>query len=83
MGEGFGALLEVWGTPLGPFSESFEFKKKMELVEISIQMQIYAIRGELVCCHWLLVNQFLDKIKKEMSFIEKEGGHYKEEADCP
>jgi hypothetical protein len=45
MGEGSGALLEVWGTPLGPFSESFEFKKKMELVEISIQMQIYAIRG--------------------------------------
>jgi hypothetical protein len=28
MGEGSGALLEVWGTPLGPFSESFEFKKK-------------------------------------------------------
>jgi hypothetical protein len=36
MGEGFGALLEVWGTPLGPFSESFEFKKKTELVQISI-----------------------------------------------
>jgi hypothetical protein len=45
MGEGSGALLEVWGTPLGPFSESFEFKKKMELVEILIQMRIYAIEG--------------------------------------
>jgi hypothetical protein len=28
MGEGSGALLDVWGTPLGPFSERFEFKKK-------------------------------------------------------
>jgi hypothetical protein len=36
MSEGSGALLEVWGTPLGPFSESFEFKKKTELVQISI-----------------------------------------------
>jgi hypothetical protein len=45
MGEGFGALLEVWGTPLGPFSKSFEFKKKMELVQISIQMQIYVVGG--------------------------------------
>jgi hypothetical protein len=45
MGEGSRALLEVWGTPLGPFSKSFEFKKKTELVEISIQMRIYAVRG--------------------------------------
>jgi hypothetical protein len=45
MGEGFGALLEVWGTPLGPFSESFELKKKTELVRISIQMWIYAVGG--------------------------------------
>jgi hypothetical protein len=45
MGEGSGELLEVWGTPLGPFSESFEFKKKMELVQISIQMRIYAVGG--------------------------------------
>jgi hypothetical protein len=30
------ALLKVWGTPLGPFSESFEFKNKMELVQVSI-----------------------------------------------
>jgi hypothetical protein len=37
---------------------------------------------EPVRCHRLLVNQFLDKIKKEMSFIKK-GGHYKEEADHP
>jgi hypothetical protein len=36
MGEGSGALLEVWGTLLGSFSESFEFKKKTELVQISI-----------------------------------------------
>jgi hypothetical protein len=45
MGEGSRALLKVWGTPLGPFSESFEFKKKKELVQISIQMRIYAVGG--------------------------------------
>jgi hypothetical protein len=28
---------------------------------------------ELVRCHRLLVNQLLDKIKKEMSFIKKKG----------
>jgi hypothetical protein len=38
MGEGSGALLKVWGTLLDPFSESFEFKKKIELVQILIQM---------------------------------------------
>jgi hypothetical protein len=27
------------------FSESFEYKKKMELVQISIQMRIYVVRG--------------------------------------
>jgi hypothetical protein len=43
MGEGSRVLLEVWGTP---FSESFEFKKKMELVQISIQMRIYAVGGK-------------------------------------
>jgi hypothetical protein len=43
MGEGSRALLEVWGTSLGPFSKSFEFKKKSELVQISIQMWIYAV----------------------------------------
>jgi hypothetical protein len=45
MGESSGALLEVWGTPLGLFSESFEFKKKTELVQVSIQMRIYAVGG--------------------------------------
>jgi hypothetical protein len=33
-------------------------------------------------CHWLLVNQFLNKIKKR-NFIHKKGGHYKGEADRP
>jgi hypothetical protein len=45
MGEGSGALLEVWGTLLGLFLESFELKKKTELVQISIQKRIYAVRG--------------------------------------
>jgi hypothetical protein len=45
MGGGSGALLEVWKTPLDLFSESFEYKKKTELVQIMIQMRIYAIGG--------------------------------------
>jgi hypothetical protein len=45
MGGGSKALLEVWRAPLDLFSESFEYKKKTELVQILIQMQIYAIEG--------------------------------------
>jgi hypothetical protein len=40
MGGGSGALLEVRRTPLDLFSESFKFKKKPELVQISIQTRI-------------------------------------------
>jgi hypothetical protein len=45
MGGGSEALLEVWRALLDLFSESFEYKKKIELVQISIQMRIYAIGG--------------------------------------
>jgi hypothetical protein len=45
MGRGSEALLEVWGAPLGLFSESFKYKRKMKLVQILIQMRIYAIGG--------------------------------------
>jgi hypothetical protein len=45
MGGGSEALLEVWRAPLDLFSKSLEYKKKMELVQISIQMRIYAIGG--------------------------------------
>jgi hypothetical protein len=45
MDGGSEALLKVWRAPLGLFSESFEYKKKMKLVQISIQMQIYAVGG--------------------------------------
>jgi hypothetical protein len=31
------------------------------------------LEEEPVCCHRLLVNRFLDKIKKEISFIKKKG----------
>jgi hypothetical protein len=37
-------LLEVWKASLNLFSGSFEYKEKMELVEISIR--IYAIGEE-------------------------------------
>jgi hypothetical protein len=47
MGEGSGALLNIWGTSLGSFSESFEFKKKTELVQISIQMRICIVGGRV------------------------------------
>jgi hypothetical protein len=45
MGGGSKVLLVVSRAPLDLFSESFEYKKKTELVQISIQMRIYAIRG--------------------------------------
>jgi hypothetical protein len=45
MDGGSEALLKVWRAPLDLFSESFEYKKKMKLVQISIQMQIYAVGG--------------------------------------
>jgi hypothetical protein len=43
MGGGSEALLKVWRAPLDLFSESFKYKKKTELVQISIQMWIYAV----------------------------------------
>jgi hypothetical protein len=45
MGGGSEALLNVWRTLLDLFSESFEYKNKTELVQISIQMRIYAVGG--------------------------------------
>jgi hypothetical protein len=38
-------LLEVWRAPLDLFSESFKYKKKIELLQILIQMRIYAVGG--------------------------------------
>jgi hypothetical protein len=45
MGGGSEVLLKVWRAPLDLFSESFEYKKKTELVQISIQMWIYSVGG--------------------------------------
>jgi hypothetical protein len=45
MGRGSEALLKVWRAPLDLFPESFEYKKKTELVQISIQMRIYVVGG--------------------------------------
>jgi hypothetical protein len=45
MGGGSEALLKVWRALLDLFSESFKYKKKTELVQISIQMRIYSIGG--------------------------------------
>jgi hypothetical protein len=45
MGGGSEALLEVWRAPLDLFSESFEYKKKMKLVQILIQMWVYVVGG--------------------------------------
>jgi hypothetical protein len=38
-------LLKVWRAPLDLFSESFKYKKKIELLQILIQMRIYAVGG--------------------------------------
>jgi hypothetical protein len=83
MGEGSGALLEVWGTPLGPFSKSFEFKKKTELVQISIQMRIYAVAGRASALPLAPGESVLDKIKKEMSLIKKKGVIKKKKSIAP
>jgi hypothetical protein len=45
MGGGSEALLKVWRVLLDLLLENFEYKKKMELVQISIQTQIYAVGG--------------------------------------
>jgi hypothetical protein len=47
MGGGSGTLLKIRRTPLDLFPESFEFKQKAELVQISIQTQIDTI-GERI-----------------------------------
>jgi hypothetical protein len=83
MGGGSEVLLEVWRAPLDLFSKSFEYKKKIELVQISIQMQIYAVGGRddaLPSAPGESV--FKTRLKKEISFIKK-GGHYKGEANRP
>jgi hypothetical protein len=36
-----------------------------------------------MCCHQLRVNRFLDKIKKEMSFIKNKGGITKKKPIAP
>jgi hypothetical protein len=57
MGGGSEALLEVWRVPLDLFSESFEYKKKTELVQILIQMRRSTmLEGEPMHCHRLLVH---------------------------
>jgi hypothetical protein len=45
VGRVFEVLLEVWRAPFDLFSESFDYKKKTELVQISIQMRIYDVGG--------------------------------------
>jgi hypothetical protein len=82
MGRGGEALLEVWRALLDLFSESFEYKKKMELVQISIQMRIYAVGGRADVLPSAPVNQFLNKIKKG-NFIHKKGVITKEKPIAP
>jgi hypothetical protein len=82
MGGGSEALLEVWRAPLDLFSKSFEYKKKTELVQISIQMQIYAIGGRADALPSTPGESVFNKIKKR-NFIHKKGGHYKGEVNRP
>jgi hypothetical protein len=82
MGGGSEVLLEVWRALLDLFSKSFEYKKKMELVQISIQMWIYAVGGRADALPSAPGESVLNKIKKR-NFIHKKRGHYKGEADRP
>jgi hypothetical protein len=82
MGGGSEVLLEVWRALLDLFSTSFEYKKKIELVQISIQMWIYAVGGRAIELPSTPGELVLNKIKRR-NFIHKKGGHYNGEADHP
>jgi hypothetical protein len=71
MGGGSEALLKVWRAPLDLFSESFEYKKKRNWFKYRFRCGSTLLEGEPMRCHRLLVNRFLNKIKKEISFIKK------------
>jgi hypothetical protein len=68
MGKGSGALLEVWGT-----QKVLSLRRRRNLFKYRSRCGSTLLGEESMCCHRLLVNQFLDKIKKEISFIKKKG----------
>jgi uncharacterized protein Yka (UPF0111/DUF47 family) len=55
------------------FSESFELKQKVELVQISIQTRINTVGERTDVLHRLLVNRLFNKqlIKREILFIKE------------
>jgi hypothetical protein len=59
------ALLEVWRALLDLTSESFEYKKKTELIQISIQMRIYTVGGRADASPSAPGELVLNKIKKK------------------
>jgi hypothetical protein len=82
MGGSSKALLEVWRAPLDLFSESFEYKKKWNWFKYRFRCRSTLLEGEPMRCHRLLVNQFLNKIKKR-NFIHKKGVITKEKSIAP
>jgi hypothetical protein len=82
MGEGSGALLEVWGFRWVCSQKVSSSGRRQNWFKYQSRCGSTLLGEEPVRCHRLLVNWFLNKITEEMSFIKK-GGHYKEEVDRP
>jgi hypothetical protein len=76
------ALLEVWRALLDLSSESFEYKKKTELIQISIQMRIYTVGGRADALP-SAPGELVFKQDKKRNFIHKKGVITKEEPIAP
>jgi hypothetical protein len=83
MGGGSEALLKVWRAPLDLFSESFEYKKKTELVQISIQMRIYTVGGRADALPSAPGESVFKQDFKKGNFIHKKGVITKEKPIAP
>jgi hypothetical protein len=70
MGGGFEALLEVWRAPLDLSQKVSSTRRKWNWFKYRFKCRSKMLEGEMMHCHRLLVNQFLNKIKKK-SFIKK------------
>jgi hypothetical protein len=73
MGEGSGALLEVWGLCWVHSQKVLSSRRRWNWFKYQSRCGSTLLGEEPVRCHRLLVNRFLDKIKEEMSFIKKKG----------
>jgi hypothetical protein len=82
MGGGSEALLKVSGLRWICSQKVLSTKRKWNWFKYRFRCRSTLLEAEPMRCHRLLVNQFLNKIKKR-NFIHKKEGHYKGEADHP